>query len=50
MNCTLLELLNRKCDVGGTFDIRGVRRENLKEIDHLEDLDVGGKVIVKWIF
>jgi len=36
--------------VGGTFDIRGFWRGNLKEIVHLEDLDIGGKVIVKWIY
>jgi len=28
----------------------GVLRVNLRAIDHLEDLDVDGRVILKWIF
>ena len=30
--------------------MRGFWRGNLKEIEHLGELDVGGKVIVKWIY
>jgi len=30
--------------------MRGFWQGNMKEIDHLEELDVGGKVIVKWIY
>jgi hypothetical protein len=28
----------------------GVWWENLRQKDHLEDLDVDGKIILKWIF
>ena len=45
----LLELLNLKCDVGGTCDIRGLWPGNLREIDRFEDIDLGGKMIIKWI-
>jgi len=35
------------------WDTRGVYRVwwgNLKEIDHLEDQDVDGRIILRWIF
>jgi hypothetical protein len=50
------QLLNQEYDVGGTCGIREGRREihtgvwwgNLRQIDYLEDVGVGGMVILKW--
>jgi hypothetical protein len=30
--------------------MQGIGRENLRERDHLEDSDVDGRIILRWIF
>jgi hypothetical protein len=39
------------CHVWGRKEVhRGIWWENLREKDHLKDLGVNGRIILKWIF
>jgi hypothetical protein len=46
---------NEVCSACSTYGgedmlIQGFGRENLREIDHLENPDVDGRIILRWIF